>query len=87
MGRGEGRREEGRRRGERTHVVHFPPAIVRSPLLETLIIWFRTRDSVFFAPGSLTRGLKPDHADRTCTPSASFPQRETKRHAHLPSES
>jgi hypothetical protein len=41
------------------YVVHLPPVQVRRPEEDTVTRWFRTRDSVFFASGSRTRGRIP----------------------------
>src|SRR5271170_1853164 len=48
------------------YVVHFPPAIVTRPEVGVILVRCeRTRDSVFLACGSRTRGRIPDQAAKT----------------------
>ena len=47
------------------YVVHFPPAIVTSPLLLTKIRWLRAIEAVFLEFGSITKGRIPLQAART----------------------
>ena len=47
------------------YVVHFPPAIVTSPLLLTRIKWLRAIEAVLLELGSITKGRIPLQAART----------------------
>ena len=47
------------------YVVHFPPAIVTSPLLLTRIRWLRAIEAVLLELGSITKGRIPLQAART----------------------
>lgn len=47
------------------YVVHFPPAIVTSPLLLTRIRWLRAIEAVLLEFGSITNGRIPLQAAKT----------------------